>query len=88
MDKCLQNVQVKKIEQMTLIAERSKDAQIDEEDLEQVQEDLDKITGAAIYINECCSIMMNVYGQDCAAILSGRVKSYFAQVLSDRHASA
>jgi hypothetical protein len=32
--------------------------------VEEVQNELRKITGAAIYINECCSILMDVYGSD------------------------
>ena len=51
---------------MDIIAEKHQSAQIDEQDIESVQVELDKITGTAIYINECCSIMMNTYGGDCA----------------------
>lgn len=51
---------------MDIIAEKHQSAQIDEQDIESVQAELDKITGTAIYINECCSIMMNTYGADCA----------------------
>ena len=66
---------------METIAEKHKSAQIDEEDLQAVQSELDKITGTAIYINECCSIMMNTYGTSCASILANSVKFYFTQVL-------
>jgi hypothetical protein len=66
---------------MEIIAEKHKSAQIDEEDLQAVQNELDKITGTAIYINECCSIMMNTYGASCASILANNVKFYFNQVL-------
>lgn len=83
MKKCLEKVAVQKAEQMAIITEKHQSAQIDEEDLEAVQVELDKITGTAIYINECCSILMNTYGADCAQILSQNVKPYFAQILKD-----
>jgi hypothetical protein len=78
MKKCLETVALQKVEQMAIITEKHQSAQIDEEDLEAVQVELDKITGTSIYINECCSIMMNIYGADCAQVLSHNVKFYFA----------
>ena len=35
--------------------------QIDEEDLEEVQVEIRKITGAATYISECCDVLMSIY---------------------------
>lgn len=83
MKKCLEKVAAQKADQMAIIAEKHSSAQIDEEDLEAVQVELDKITAAAIYINECCSILMNSYGADCAQILGNNVKFYFQQILSN-----
>jgi hypothetical protein len=81
MKKTLEKVSLQKAEQMAIITEKHKSAQIDEEDLEAVQVELDKITNTAIYINECCSILMNTYGADCKEVLSSNVKFYFATIL-------
>jgi hypothetical protein len=81
MKKCLDRVSLAKAEQMAIITEKHQSAHIDEEDLDAVQDELDKITNTAIYINECCSILMNTYGAECASLLSANVKPYFATIL-------
>ena len=50
MRKCLDKVAVMKIEQMTLVAEKHESKQIDEQDLDKVYEDLNKLTGVSVYI--------------------------------------
>ena len=88
MRKCLDKVALQKAEQMALIEEKHKSNQIDEQDLDQVHQDLDKLTGVAVYINECCDILMTVYGKDAAPILDQNVKFYFAGVMqSYQHVS-
>lgn len=49
--------------------------------MDRVQEEMAKITGAAIYINECCSLVMEVYGVDAVQLLDANVKFYFANIL-------
>jgi len=75
---CLDTVAAKKQEQMAVIEEKHQNKQIDEEDMEEVQEKLGKITGAATYIGECTSILMEVYKKDVVGVVDSSVKNYFA----------
>jgi hypothetical protein len=81
MNKCLEKVAVMTQEQMSILGEKHASNQIDEEDLDKVYAELDKLTGVSIYINECCDIMMTTYGKDVGPLLDQNVKFYFAGVL-------
>jgi hypothetical protein len=69
MKNCLEVVAEQREKYSEMAEEQARNVEIDEEDLQDVQEQLDKITGAAIYINECCGILMEVYGADVAGLL-------------------
>jgi hypothetical protein len=68
-------------EQMAILGEKHATKQIDEADLDKVYDDLNKLTGVSIYINECCDIMMTLYGKDVAPLMDENVKFYFAGVI-------
>ena len=55
--------------------------QIDEEDLEEVQVEIRKITGAATYISECCDVLMSIYKQEATGLMDNFVKFYYADIL-------
>jgi hypothetical protein len=63
MRKCLEKVSALKAEKMEEIGLKHKQNEIDEEDLDKIYEDLNKLTGVSVYINECCAILMDVYGK-------------------------
>ena len=77
----LVTVQRVKQSKMQDIDEMHQNVQIDDQDLQDVQAELSKITGAATYIGECADILMNVYKQDVTALMDDCVKFYFADAL-------
>jgi len=83
MKKCLEKVSTLKAEKLEEIGLKHKQNEIDEEDLDLIYEDLNKLTGVSIYINECCNIMMDVYGKQVTPIINENVKFYFTEVMND-----
>lgn len=69
MKKCLEKVSVLKAEKLEEIGLKHKQNEIDEEDLDQIHEDLNKLTGVSVYINECCGILMEIYGKQVAPLI-------------------
>ena len=72
-----------KAEKLEEIGLKHKQNEIDEEDLDKIYEDLNKLTGVSIYVNECCGILMEVYGKDIVPLIQENVKFYFAEVMND-----
>jgi hypothetical protein len=78
MKQCLETVSVNREHQLATIEEKHRNVQIDEEDLAEIQGELDKITGAALYISECSDIIMSTYKADAFQMIDSSVKFYFA----------
>ena len=63
---------------LATIEEKHRNVQIDEEDINEIHAELDKITNAALYISECCDIIMSTYKADALQMIDSSVKFYFA----------
>jgi len=83
MQRCLNTVFAKRTEHRAELEEKEKGGQIDQEDLAEAQEQLYKIGKAAGYVNECASVLANVYKKNAAPLLEKYVKPFFAQTLAD-----
>lgn len=49
--------------------------------MEDIHNEIYKITGAATYINESCNILMETYKAEVHDLIDSSVKGYFAVVL-------
>ena len=83
MKSCLETVAVNREHQLATIEEQHRNNQVDEEDLAEINAELDKITGAALYISECSDIIMSTYKADAFQMIDSSVKFYFAKVLQE-----
>lgn len=81
MKECLLTVQKVKQTKMQEVEEMHQNVQIDEEDIQEVQLELQKMTGAATYISECCDVLMGLYHEDVTALMDDCVKFYYADSL-------
>ena len=63
--------------------EMHQNVQIDEEDVQEVQLELQKMTGAATYIGECCDVLMGIYQGEVTQLMDDNVKFYFADSLQN-----
>ena len=82
MQACLQTVDQKKDEQLAIIAEKERNDQIDDEDMEGEQYQLYKIASVATYVGECCNILMETYKANVFGLLNTCVRPYFEKTLS------
>lgn len=81
MKECL--LTVHKVKQMKYeeAQEMNNNLQIDEEDVQEVRDEVQKMAGAATYIGECCDALMGIYHEEVTALMDDSAKFYFAEVL-------